>query len=308
MTRREFLVAAGATLLPMRLTGDPKPRPARLAVITDLHHGLAPDALSRLEAFVKAIPGKGHFDAVLQMGDFTYCDDKSKECLDAWAKIGLPKMHVLGNHDMDKVDKATALKTWGAGRRYYARMIGGYRFVVLDLNHFKKDGVLHDYEKGNYFTDNATFNIADPEQLAWLRKELMASRQPVILISHQPLGFADDDGKYPAEQTEVLDVVTECAARNPAGAVALCMFGHLHVDRLETYQGIPCYCVNSASYFWSAGMHPYSNPLFSFMEFGSDGVLRVEGASGEFVHTPPAASDKVKGRSASIENRQISLL
>jgi hypothetical protein len=32
---------------------------------------------------------------------------------------------------------------------------GGWRFLVLDLNHFQKDGGLHAYGKGNYFTGDA---------------------------------------------------------------------------------------------------------------------------------------------------------
>ena len=84
------------------------------------------------------------------------------------------------------------------------------------------------------------------------------------------------------------------------------MFGHLHVDRLEHHAGLPCYCVNSASYFWFSGMQPYATPLFAFMELTPDGHLKVEGAHGAFVHPPPAASDTVLGRSASIQNRSLS--
>ena len=83
------------------------------------------------------------------------------------------------------------------------------------------------------------------------------------------------------------------------------MFGHLHIDRIEHVGQIPFYCVNSASYFWSSGMWAYSKPLYAFMEFTTDGKLVVEGVESQFVKAPPSASDKVVGRSASIQNRSI---
>jgi hypothetical protein len=79
----------------------------------------------------------------------------------------------------------------------------------------------------------------------------------------------------------------------------------MHVDRLEQYQGIPCYCVNSASYFWYGGMNAYTDPLYAFFEFTADGRLIVDGRSGAFVKPPPLASDSVAGRSASIASRTL---
>ncbi|MEQ1822352.1 MAG: metallophosphoesterase [Fimbriimonadaceae bacterium] len=297
VTRREILIASLSMAVPLRFAPRER-RSAKVAVITDLHFGLAPDAALRLRAFAEAVGTRKDLDAVLQMGDFCYSDAGAKECLDIWNPIPLTKMHVLGNHDMDKVDKDTAMKFIGMKSRYGSKRIGGYRFIHLDLNHYKKEGQLHSYANGNYFTDNASHNWADPEQLEWLKKELAKSKEPVIILAHQPLGFAESDKPLPPEQAEVMDILEK-------GPVAACVFGHLHVDRLETCRGIPCLCVNSASYFWSGGMHPYTKPLFAFTEFGSDGVLRIEGASGEFVKAPPAASDSIVGRSASISSRNI---
>ncbi len=55
----------------------------------------------------------------------------------------------------------------------------------------------------------------------------------MILLSHQPLGFAEPNQPIPPEQREILKIVDEAARANPRGAVAISMFGHLHVDRLE---------------------------------------------------------------------------
>src|SRR5262249_21186582 len=150
----------------------------RLAVIADLHHGLAPDALARFDAFLGAVRAREGVDAVWQLGDFCYSDATSPECLARWRGVTLPTYSVLGNHDMDKVDKPTAVRSFGMASRYYAAVIGGWRFIVLDLNHFRKDGVLHAYANGNYFVEGASCNWADPEQLAWLDGELHRSAEP----------------------------------------------------------------------------------------------------------------------------------
>lgn len=313
--RREFLrdsLVAAAALAPLTrsirlaIPADRLMKRARLAVIADLHFGLAPDALTRFQAFL-AERARRTVDATLQMGDFCYSDASATECLALWRRLRGQKLSILGNHDMDKCDKKTAMRAFGMPSRYYARTIGGYRFVVLDLNNFRKDGALVPYANGNYFTDNATFNCADPEQLAWLRSELEASRDPVIILSHQPLGFAEAGQPLPPEQQEVFDVIRAMGRRNPRGAVAACLSGHLHVDRLEQVDDIPCLLLNSASYFWYQGMHPYTEPLFAFLEFTEDGVLRVEGRQGAFVSPPPPASDNVLGRAAVISDRNIQL-
>jgi hypothetical protein len=126
-------------------------------------------------------------------------------------------------------------------------------------------------------------------------------------MTHQPVGLGSGSDPLPPEQHEILEIVAAAGRANPAGQVACCLSGHLHVDRLERLGALPCLSVNSASYFWSDGMYPYSKPLFAFMEFGPDGVLWIEGRQGEFVKAPPKESDSIAGRSASLSSRRVSL-
>ncbi|HTE44916.1 MAG TPA: metallophosphoesterase [Gemmatimonadaceae bacterium] len=278
---------------------------ARLAVITDLHHGLAPDALSRFRAFTAEVSRRRNLHAVLQLGDFCYSDVGSAECLAEWNAVAGARLSVLGNHDMDKCDKDTAMRAAGMASRYWSRVVGGYRFVALDLNHFKKGGVLVPYATGNYFTDGATYNWADADQLAWLQREIENSAEPVVVLSHQPLGMPEPDKSLPPEQREVFDVMARATSVSGKGRVVACISGHLHVDRLEHVDGIACLSLNSASYFWYEGMHAYTKPLFAFMEFTTAGELIVEGRAGAFVESPPSASDVVAGRSGAILDRRV---
>jgi Icc protein len=71
-----------------------------ISIITDLHHDLMPDGLARLNAFArntKAIKP----DAVLQMGDFAYPDEKNRQIIDLFNHLHPTRMHVIGNHDTD---------------------------------------------------------------------------------------------------------------------------------------------------------------------------------------------------------------
>jgi predicted phosphodiesterase len=310
MTRRDLLKAGaamtGGTLLArigLPISQPTKANVLRAAVITDLHHGLAPDAMPRMEAFIKAIHERKGVDLALQMGDFTYGGPASDEVLKLWHGLKMPRINVLGNHDMDKTTKDAIMAQWKMPARYGAYDHGAFRFVVLDLNHYKKAGKLEAYANGNYFTDNATHNWADPEQLAWLEKKLTKGAKPTIVVSHQPLGFGAKDKPLPPEQVEVLSVITKARAANPRGAVVACLCGHMHIDRLATVDGIPCLCVNSASYFWGNGMQPYKDPLYAFMEFDPAGELRVFGKASEFVKERPKFD--VEGLSASISDRRI---
>jgi len=96
--------------------------------------------MSRFDAFLNAVAQREGVDAVWQLGDFCYSDTGAAECLSRWRGVRLPRFSVLGNHDMDKVDKAAAVATFGMADRYYSTVISGWRFVVLDLNNFRKDG------------------------------------------------------------------------------------------------------------------------------------------------------------------------
>ncbi len=297
MTRRELLKAGAFLAIPLRL--GPQAPPLRFAVISDVHHGLAPDASTRLETFVREVKRRKGLDFALQMGDFCHPTPESEvsKFLDLWNQIDLPKRHVLGNHDMDRGTKEQIMALWNMPRRYGSFEQGDYRFIYLDLNHFRKAGKLHSYANGNYFTSNATHNWADPEQLAWLERELSKTDKPTFILSHQPLGFAAKNQALPPEQIEVLEIIKK------NGRVVACLSGHLHVDRLETYAGIPCLSINSASYFWQSGMHAYREPLFAFVSVSTDGMLRLEGRQSEFSKTPPVTP--TPGCSASISDRRL---
>lgn len=306
MTRREFLVGASSAIFSLQLPLLPEPRRTlRAALITDVHHGLAPDAQIRFDSFLKATKSRSNLDMAIQLGDFCHPGEASATFVKGWRDLDLPRLNVLGNHDMDRGTKRHIMDHWGMHEPFGSYDFGDFRFIVLDLNHFRKGTDLTAYAYGNYFASGITHNWADPDQLQWLRRELSQGEKPTILLSHQPLGFTEPGKPLPPEQAEVFDTILSARRSNPKGAVVACLCGHMHVDRLEYAQGIPCLCINSASYFWNAGMHPYKDPLYAFLEISSTGELRVVGHQSEFVKTPPTV--EVKGKSASISNYRLSM-
>jgi hypothetical protein len=306
MTRREFLLGAASGYVALKLPVlQQQGKVVRAAVITDLHHGLAPDAADRFAQFLAAGKKRRALDFALQMGDFCHPGGDSLALTKTWRDLDMPQLNVLGNHDMDKGSKRQIMSQWGMPSRFGSFEFGGFRFLILDLNHFKKNGELVAYANGNYFTNNATHNWADPEQLAWLGRELNRGTKPAILLSHQPLGFSLPKDPLPPEQEQVFDVILSARRSNPQGAVVACLSGHLHVDRIERVHGIPCVSVNSASYFWSQGMHPYRDPLFAFLELDPSGELRIHGRKSAFVREPPKIN--VPGMSASLSDRSLQL-
>lgn len=306
MTRREFLVGASSAIFSLQLPLLIEPRRIlRAALITDVHHGLAPDAQVRFDSFLKSAKSKSNLDIAIQLGDFCHPGEASASFVKGWRDLDLPQLNVLGNHDMDLGTKRHIMDHWGMREPFGSYEVGDFRFIVLDLNHFRKGSDLTPYAYGNYFQGGITHNWADPDQLQWLRRELYRGDKPTIFLSHQPLGFAEPGKPLPPEQQEVFDVILSARQSNPKGGVVACLCGHLHVDRLEHVHGIPCLCINSASYFWSGGMHAYKDPLFAFLEISPTGVLRITGRQSEFVKAPPAV--EVKGKSASISNYRLSM-
>lgn len=304
MTRREFLGVVAAVAMPLPASLAPR-RTLRAAIITDLHHGLAPDASSRFDAFLKETKRRKDLDLAIQLCDFCHPGDDSQSLTKSWRDLNLPRLNVLGNHDMDRGTKGRIMEQWGMKEPFGSYDHGDFRLIVLDLNHLKKGKELVPYAAGNYFAAGVTHNWADPDQLRWLGRELRSGDKPTILLSHQPLGFAPPGKPLPDEQQEVFEVIRSARNANPAGAVVACICGHLHVDRQEIVHGIPCVCINSASYFWSAGMHPYRDPLFAYVEFDPRGELRILGRKSSFSKTPPQVN--VPGMASVISDRRLRL-
>ncbi|SEW52749.1 metallophosphoesterase family protein [Chitinophaga arvensicola] len=242
-----------------------KTRPLSVGLITDLHHDVMHDGLSRMQAFI-ATSRKSNPDALLQLGDFAYPADKNKEIIDLFNQSHPNKFHVIGNHDTDGgYTHKQCVEVWGMPAAYYTSVVNGFRFIFLNGN-----------EKGSPDHKGGYPAYIGPEQTAWLKQQLAAATEPVIIVSHQPLvGYLAVDNA-----TEIQQIITAASHR-----VVMAINGHTHVDSLQYVKEIPYLTINSASYFWvgqnfmhdsySPEIHkqypwisrtcPYKDPLFTML-------------------------------------------
>ena len=259
-----------------------------LGVIADLHHGLEPRAMERLETFMRAVAERKP-DAILQLGDFNFGTKESEECLDLWNSFKGPGYHVLGNHDMDFVSKDAIVQKWGMPARYYSFDFGPYHVVVLDLNNLKTDEGYTPYSEANFYVDASLRGYADDAQLAWLRDDLAKSALPIVVFVHQGLGLPTS---MPEASSAIEAVLEEHNSNVSDSKVVACFCGHHHIDRHTRKNGIHYLWINSASYYWVGAeygrMAPYTHALYTFITFRSDGLMEIEACHADWVAPSPA--------------------
>ena len=100
------------------------------------------------------------------------------------------------------------------------------------------------YNKGNYYVDIDKRDFMDPEQLEWLRKDLMSTDKRCILFSHQSI---DTEMENREQVQRVLEEVNE---KSGFKKVVVAFSGHNHSNYTKEINGITYIQMNSASYVW----------------------------------------------------------
>jgi hypothetical protein len=292
LNRRAFLsttacLAAAGTAA----TGFPLPRSTcTIGLIADPHHGLAPDADVRLDAFMAAVHDRKP-DLLIQMGDFCHpprAVQSATGFIRAFEGFRGPRYHVLGNHDLDLArNKREILDVWGAEKSFYSFDHGGFHFAVLDCNYVRdRDGKYVDWSPKHSYEGRIS-----PDQIAWLKTDLENTLLPTVIASHQGFGPKTSGGVVP-NGAEVRGVIAEVNKRERGGKVVLCMHGHNHLDGATVVEGVHYLQINSASYLWVGEeygrMAPYADPLFAFMECDPSGTIRLTGKASTFRKPTPA--------------------
>lgn len=222
----------------------------RFGLFTDLHaHDLdsplerkwMTHTADRLGAFTTSMNALA-VDFVVQLGDFINGwvvlgadpgDPERIPSILAWAD-GLyaafdgPRYHVVGNHDLYNLDKDEIRDILDLERTYSSFDIGGFHFVLLDVQ-YAEDGS----DLANTYTGVAGF--VPEQELAWLRSDLAASAgRPTIVFVHQMLDAYIEEWGRPlvANQPDVV------RALENAGNVIAVFQGHDHGYRHTVVGGI----------------------------------------------------------------------
>ena len=261
-----------------------------MGLIADLHYGLAPDALQRLDDFMQAVDIRKP-DVLLQLGDFNFGTPEAGECMRLWQQFDGPTYHVLGNHDMDFESKEKMVDFWEMPAPYYSFDRAGYHFVVLDRNSLKTPDGYVPYEKANFYVDASMRAFAEPEQLEWLRHDLANTSLPTIVFVHQGLGMSELGPNARLSARPIEKILANTRDANGRPKVFACFCGHHHLDRYRFKDGIHYVWVNSASYYWVGEKYGrmafYKDPLFSFLTFYENGVIEIEGSMSSWTEPSP---------------------
>ena len=242
-------------------------------------------------------------DFLISLGDFAHARPANERFAARFASSKSPACHVLGNHEMDRVDKKDAVAFLRMPSPSYSFDIGGYHCVVLDPNYIYDDGKFIDYEKGNYFKFGGRVSYLNDDQCDWLEDDLRKTNLPVFLFSHQSL--LHDSAGIPnrAYVQRILESENErCGYQKVLG----CFNGHHHMDFYRAMSGIHYFSINSVSYQWHdekiPGRYPeellkkyhaldnmamYKDPLFCFVSIDQSGRLTLRGVKSEWSVVPP---------------------
>jgi predicted phosphodiesterase len=292
--RRRFLTASAGGLFAApalcRLRADaPADGRIRLGLVADVHQDVMPDGVERITAFVEAMhEARAH--GIVNLGDFCVPHGRNDRFLAAFDRFTGPKLHVLGNHDTDGgFKREEALDYWKSPARYFSRDEHGLHVVVLDGN--DPDG------KPGY-----PCSVND-EQLAWLEKDLAATKAPTVIFIHQPIDAFDRHVRSAKKVRAVLAKANEAAGFKQVIAV---FSGHAHLDYVKESDGIPHVQINSASYVWVDKKHPnydaaiqkqhpsvaatcpYAEPLWALVTFDvAAGRIEIAGRETTWVGPDP---------------------
>ena len=209
----------------------------RLGLITDLHRDIIHDSDLRLQTFLEEV-NRAEIHAKIQLGDFAIPKPANAPFIAAFNQGKIPAYHVLGNHDLDEgYSKGQAIQAFGMPSAYYAQVIQGVRILVLDGN-----------DSGSPTTKGGYASYIGKEQQDWLNQQLEDSKEPVIVISHQPIA-----GIYTIDTAvEIQNLLSVHASK-----IILAINGHAHVDQLIQVAGVTYLHLNSASYYWVGEKHAH---------------------------------------------------
>lgn len=217
----------------------------KLGVIGDIHCGpdteemLGSRAPAMLEAFREAMR-RYQPDAIIDLGDrindIAAGQDRQRS---TWVRrqlleLGVPVLHVHGNHDVVNLTKAELDAMLEKRNPYEAVDLGGVRIILLDSQDPSLDRIGGEI---------------GPEQQEWLRAHVDGNAPPVLVVCHHPLDEQSLHGHW-----YFFEHPTHALVRNRASVrkilehsrrVRAVFSGHMHWTRATTVNGIPYVTIGS---------------------------------------------------------------
>ena len=225
----------------------------RFGVIGDSGTGRRPqyDVAEQLTRLHQANP----FGTVIMLGDNIYGSDKPKDMIQKFAQpykalldSGVKFFAVLGNHDSPKQVDYPPFNM--QGQRYYTFMpCEGVRFFALDSNNM------------------------DPQQLAWLEKELgKPGSEWKIAFFHHPLYSSG------ARHGSDLELRKQLEPLFVKYGISVALSGHDHFyERIQPQQGVAYFVIGGTAKVRKGNVRPSSITAQKYDQGQSCAVMTVEG-------------------------------
>lgn len=220
----------------------------KIAVITDIHHG--PLSHTKLEGW-QGLPVLERFlgwaeeqgaDLVLDLGDHISDVDATSdartmaEVVRVFETSAVPRVHVLGNHDVANLSVAQNEDIFGMSLASRVVDLGELRLIA-----WQPDVRI---ERGVGFAPTG-------EHLDWLVAALEADERPAIIATHVPLSGHSQIGNYYFEGHPHYATYPDHARVRQAvegtGRAAAWLSGHVHWNTLTTIAGIRHFTLQSMS-------------------------------------------------------------
>lgn len=216
----------------------------RFGVCADVHQDYFYGVPSRMQKFVDEM-NEENVDFIIQLGDFCFPKKENDGFMKIWNSFKGPKYHVIGNHDCEISSKQVFMDyvDYPADKPYYSFDIGGYHFVVLDLNFGMKNGQLQPYTAtyGKVSSnDFESIQYIDDLQYDWLEQDLKKTNKRTIIYSHQPINRGLTNS---ARFDKIINDVNSKYKK-----VIVAFSGHNHQDWLEIKTGVYHWQINSMVY------------------------------------------------------------
>jgi hypothetical protein len=230
------------------------PETIRIAVVGDIHHGPATrtkrgdQALPLLEKVVREIE-RERPDLVVDMGDrISDVDPQTdrrlmREVGGAFAGLGVPRVHLLGNHDMHFIDRAANEEALGCALAHEVRDLGLWRLIV--------------FQPTVEIRRPSGFAPIAQADLEWLAAALGQDERPALVTSHVPVSGQAMTGNFYFENNPQYATYPNIAAirdllRRAVAPVAW-LSGHVHWNTLAHVDGVPHMTVQSLTESFTTG-------------------------------------------------------
>ena len=274
-----------------------QPDKIKIGLCTDVHLPTMHDSEYRLTTFINSMKAEKP-DFIIEMGDFEIPDPKLAYLVDIWNSFPGEKFHVIGNHEMDGgTSKAKAVEYLKMKGSYYSFDRQGFHFIVLDGND-KKSPDVKGYPQ-----------FIGPDQVEWLKDDLLKAEHPVVIFSHQGLSRVKGAEEFYGVENDkqIQEILTNHNSVNPSNKVIACFNGHSHYDFAENVNGIWYITITSMAYHWLGDNYvnirysaevdknfkwikytaPFKEPLFTVVEISSKGTIKIAGKKTEWVGKTP---------------------